>query len=120
MNTYLRILSYARPFGRFAPIYMLYAFLAIVFGLLNFTLLKPLFDVIFEQVEPEKLEQYRQVPSFYFSIDYFTALFNNKFLTVQDEYGKLGTLIFVCIIIGSSTYFLSFGYSFFNDLLIDI
>lgn len=104
MNTYLRILSYARPFGRFAPIYMLYAFLAIVFGLLNFTLLKPLFDVIFEQVEPEKLEQYRQVPPFSFSIDYFTGLFNHQFLIVEDEYGKMGTLVFVCIIIVVSVF----------------
>ena len=50
MQTYLRILSYARPYGRFIPVYIGYTLLAIVFGLMNFTLLKPLFDVIFEQL----------------------------------------------------------------------
>lgn len=104
MNTYLRILSYARPFGRFIPIYVIYAFLAIVFGLLNFTLLKPLFDVIFEQVDSESLEKFRETPSFSFSVSYFTSLFNHKFLMVSEEYGKFGTLIFVCIIIVGSVF----------------
>ncbi|MBC6367297.1 ABC transporter ATP-binding protein [Algoriphagus sp. AK58] len=104
MKTYLRILSYARPFGKFVPIYILYAFLAIVFGLLNFTLLKPLFDVIFEQVEPEKMERFRAMPSFSFSVDYFTSLFNHRFLLVSEAYGKFGTLIFVCLIIVGSVF----------------
>jgi ATP-binding cassette, subfamily B, bacterial MsbA len=104
MNTYLRILSYARPFSRFAPIYIVYAFLSIVFGILNFTLLKPLFDVIFEQVEPQSLEKYREIPAFNFTVDYFTSLFYSQFLNVQDSYGKMGTLVFVCIIIVISVF----------------
>ena len=104
MNTYLRILSYARPFGRFFPIYITYAFLAIIFGLLNFTLLKPLFDVIFEQVDPVSLEKYREMPPFSFSVEYFTSMFNHRFLLVSEEYGKFGTLLFVCVIIVVSVF----------------
>jgi len=104
MNTYLRILSYARPFGRFFPIYIIYAFLAIVFGLLNFTLLKPLFDVIFEQVDPASLEKFREMPAFSFSVEYFTSMFNHRFLLVSEEYGKFGTLLFVCVIIVGSVF----------------
>lgn len=104
MNTYLRILSYARPFGRFFPIYISYAFLAIVFGLLNFTLLKPLFDVIFEQVDPASLEKFREMPAFSFSVEYFTSMFNHRFLLVSEEYGKFGTLLFVCVIIVGSVF----------------
>ncbi|RIW17008.1 ABC transporter ATP-binding protein [Algoriphagus lacus] len=104
MQTYLRILSYARPFGRFVPSYIFYTLFSIIFGLINFTLLKPLFDVIFEQVEPEALEKYRVLPPFSFSVDYFTGLFNHQFLSVQDDYGKMGTLIFVCIIIVISVF----------------
>jgi len=63
MQTYFRILSYARPFGRFIPVYIGYTLLAIIFGLMNFTLLKPLFDVIFEQVAPESLEEFRDQPN---------------------------------------------------------
>ncbi|SEG23807.1 ABC transporter ATP-binding protein [Algoriphagus boritolerans] len=104
MQTYLRILSYARPFGKFVPTYILYTLFSIIFGLINFTLLKPLFDVIFEQVEPESLEKFRTLPTFTFSIEYFTGLFNHYFLTVQDTYGKMGTLFFVCIIIVFSVF----------------
>lgn len=104
MQTYLRILSYARPFGRFVPTYIIYTLFSIIFGLINFTLLKPLFDVIFEQVEPQSLEKFRTLPPFSFSIEYFTGLFNHQFLSVQDEYGKMGTLIFVCIIIVISVF----------------
>lgn len=104
MKTYLRILSYARPFGRFVPTYILYTLFSIIFGLINFTLLKPLFDVIFEQVEPASMEQFRVLPEFSFSIEYFTGLFNHFFLSIQDSYGKMGTLIFVCIVIVISVF----------------
>ena len=104
MKTYLRILSYAKPYGKFVPVYVIYAFLAIVFGLLNFTLLKPLFDVIFEQVDPAGLAQYQEKPSFSFSIGYFTHLFNHTFLEISETYGKMGTLYFVCGIIVLSVF----------------
>jgi subfamily B ATP-binding cassette protein MsbA len=104
MHTYLRILSYARPFGRFVPVYVLYALLSIIFGLLNFTLLKPLFDVIFEQVDPASLSKYASKPEFSFSIEYFSHLFNYNFLQIADEYGKMGTLFYVCIIIVISVF----------------
>lgn len=104
MKTYLRILSYAKPYGKFVPVYVIYAFLAIVFGLLNFTLLKPLFDVIFEQVDPAGLVQYQEKPSFSFSVGYFTHLFNHTFLEISEAYGKMGTLYFVCGIIVLSVF----------------
>ncbi len=104
MKTYLRILSYARPFGRFVPTYIFYTLFSIIFGLINFTLLKPLFDVIFEQVEPAALEKFRTAPAFSLSIEYFTGLFNHQFLSIQDEYGKMGTLYFVCLIIVFSVF----------------
>ncbi|WP_194976113.1 ABC transporter ATP-binding protein [Aquiflexum lacus] len=104
MNTYLRILSYARPYRRYFPIYVIYTLLAIIFGLLNFTLLKPLFDVIFEQVEPADLTKFLEKPEFSFSIDYFLHLFNYYFLHISETYGKFGTLLYVCIIIVISVF----------------
>jgi subfamily B ATP-binding cassette protein MsbA len=104
MNTYLRILSYARPYRRYFPIYVLYTILAIVFGLLNFTLLKPLFDVIFEQVGPGNMDKYLTKPTFSFSVGYFMHLFNHYFLQIADIYGKFGTLVYVCIIIVVSVF----------------
>lgn len=104
MKTYLRILSYAKPYGKFVPTYIFYAFFSIVFGLLNFTLLKPLFDVIFEQVDPESLAIYANKPEFSFSLEYFTHLFNYNFLQIAEDYGKMGTLYYVCAIIVISVF----------------
>ena len=104
METYLRILAYARPYRRYFPQYVLFALLAIVFGLLNFTLLKPLFDVIFEQVGPEELEAYREAPEFSFTVNYFLNLFNHYFLEIATAYGKFGTLVYVCVIIVISVF----------------
>lgn len=104
MNTYLRILSYAKPYGKFVPTYIVYALLSIIFGLLNFTLLKPLFDVIFEQVDPASLIEFANKPTFEFSIEYFSHLFNYYFLQIADTYGKMGTLFYVCAIIVISVF----------------
>lgn len=104
MNTYLRILSYARPYRRYFPVYVLYTILAIVFGLLNFTLLKPLFDVIFEQVGPGEMDKYLTKPAFSFSLAYFMHMFNHYFLQISEIYGKFGTLVYVCIIIVVSVF----------------
>jgi ATP-binding cassette, subfamily B, bacterial MsbA len=104
MNTYLRILSYARPYRRYFPIYVLYTILAIVFGLLNFTLLKPLFDVIFEQVGPGEMDKYLTKPAFSFSLAYVMHMFNHYFLQIAEIYGKFGTLVYVCIIIVVSVF----------------
>jgi subfamily B ATP-binding cassette protein MsbA len=117
MQTYLRILSYARPFGKFVPTYIFYTLFSIIFGLINFTLLKPLFDVIFEQVDPESLEKFRTLPPFSFSIDYFTGLFNHYFLSIQDGYGKMGTLLFVCVIIVFSV-FLSNLFTYLSGIVL--
>jgi subfamily B ATP-binding cassette protein MsbA len=104
MNTYLRILSYARPYRRYFPIYVLYTLLAIIFGLMNFTLLKPLFDVIFEQAPQADISKYLSKPDFSFSIDYFLTLFNYYFHQISETYGKFGTLVYVCIIIVISVF----------------
>lgn len=104
MNTYLRILSYARPYRRYFPIYVLYTLLAIIFGLMNFTLLKPLFDVIFEQAPQADMSKYLSKPDFAFTVDYFLTLFNYYFHQISETYGKFGTLVYVCIIIVISVF----------------
>lgn len=117
MNTYYRILSYARPFRSHFPLYVLYTLLAIIFGLLNFTLLKPLFDVIFDQIGQEDLNQYRVKPDFSFTINYFTHLFNHYFLQISEEYGKFGTLLYVCAIIVVSV-FLSNLFAYLSGVIL--
>jgi subfamily B ATP-binding cassette protein MsbA len=58
MNTYLRILAYAKPWRRFVPGYLIFSLLAVAFGLMNMALLKPLLDVIFDQKDQGELSEY--------------------------------------------------------------
>lgn len=99
MNTYLRILSYAKPWRRFIPGYLIFSLLAVGFGLMNMALLAPLLDVIFDQKGVEELSKYTTLPEFAFSKDYFVGTFNFYMLQAVEKYGKFGSLIYVCIII---------------------
>ena len=99
MKTYLRILGFAKPLGKYVPQYIIFTLLSIIFGIANLTLIKPLFDVIFEQVGPEKIAEYSSKPTFSLSIEYFNDLFNYYLVEAIELYGKLGALSYVCIII---------------------
>lgn len=103
MKTYLRILSFAKPLGWFVPQYIVFALLSIVFSLTQLTLLKPLFEVIFEQIDPEKLAEYSEKPGFELNLNYINDIFNYHLTTWKEEFGQFGALVFVCIIIIIST-----------------
>lgn len=102
MKTYFRILSYAKPYRRFLPQYFTFSILSIVFGVINFTLLIPLLNLIFEVVHVEKV---LVKPDFTFSIHYLIDLFYYHFSEVLAVYGKSGALQFVCVIIMISIFF---------------
>ena len=55
MNTYLRILSYARGLGWHIPQYVITALLYAIFSVVNIALLAPMIDVLFNQVEAKEL-----------------------------------------------------------------
>ncbi len=99
MKTYLRILSYARPWSKILPGYIVFSLLSILFGLLNLTLLKPFFDVIFDKIDVEQLAKYNQPPPFTLSFDYLQDVFHYYMNLFVEEYGKFGSLIWVCIVI---------------------
>ena len=97
MNTYLRILSYAKPWRRFVPGYILFSVLAVVFSIANMAVLIPLLRVIFEKTEIDKLT--KVLPTFSFSVEYLKELFSYHMYQVILEHGKFGSLIYVCIIV---------------------
>ncbi|MFZ6664765.1 ABC transporter ATP-binding protein [Peijinzhouia sedimentorum] len=99
MKTYLRILTYAKPYGKYLPRYIFFATLAIIFGLLNYALLKPLFDVVFEQVDLEQIAKYKEPIEFSLSLDYFMHTFNHFLVKASETQGKMGTLKYVCAVI---------------------
>ena len=95
MKTYLRLLSFARPYN-FVPLYAVYATLGIVFGIANFTLLIPLLNVLFGTDAAHTTQAPASLPHFAVSLDYVKSLFNYYFAQVLFRYGKQGSLAFVC------------------------
>ncbi len=103
MNTYLRLLSYARPFGKFVLPYAVFSLLSIVFGLLNFALLIPLLNIIFKQGQ-QTIATVPHLPAFNFSLDYFKSVFYYYFDSILNQHGPEGTLWYVCGIIATSVF----------------
>ena len=96
MKIFFRLLGFSRPYHHYIPEYIIYIFLFIVFGLVNFTLLAPLFDILFNTGNKHVVEQ---LPSFSFS----AAWFKDAFYYYVNYYsagpsGKESVLIFVSLV----------------------
>lgn len=99
MKTYLRLINFARPLGKYLPEYLLYTILGVVFGLLNFTLFIPLLNLLFSTYPVQEIIK---VPDLTFTIEYFKELFNYYFYSIIQEGGKVAALKYVCLVIFSS------------------
>jgi subfamily B ATP-binding cassette protein MsbA len=99
MKTYFRILAYAKPVRRLVPFYCLATIVAIAFGLLNFSLLIPILEVLFTNTDISEHVATLQKPTLYFSLAYFKDLFRYYFMYVIATQGRLTALYFVCAII---------------------
>jgi subfamily B ATP-binding cassette protein MsbA len=98
MNIFKRLLKFATPLHHYLPEYIIYTIIGIVFGMVNFAMLIPLLNVIFQQVDatPQAVIH----PSFSFSIQYFVDLFNYYFYDFIQTSGSLkSALYFVCVVI---------------------
>ncbi|WP_276499821.1 ABC transporter ATP-binding protein [Pontibacter litorisediminis] len=100
MKTYLRILQFAKPYSRFVPLYTLYTFLGIIFGLFNFTLIIPLLNVLFGEVgQEEAVAMAATKPEFALNIEFFKEFFNYHFGQIILQEGREGALLFVCVMV---------------------
>ncbi|MEO6728481.1 MAG: ABC transporter ATP-binding protein [Candidatus Dojkabacteria bacterium] len=97
MKTYFRLLSFAKPIGKFAFPYFIFTLLYALFNTVVFSLLMPVLNVLFKQ-EPESIASSTpHSPSFDWSFQYFSDLFNYHFNTYIQENGQKGALIFVAV-----------------------
>lgn len=101
MNSFLRILSYARPLRKFLPLYLLFTTISVIFGAVNLVLLAPLLRILFGETTPEFIEKYSSIPEFSLAngIQYFEQLFNYHLINAMEEAGKLNVLYYVCGVI---------------------
>jgi|SRR6186713_1998612 len=95
MKIFFRLLSFSKPYHHYIPEYVIYIFFFIVFGLMNFTMLVPLFDVLFETKETPVVTQ---LPVFNFSTGYFKDAFYYYVHYFIQTSGKPGVLVYVCLI----------------------
>ena len=95
MNTYLRLISFSKPYVSYVPEYIIFVLLGIIFGAVNFPMLIPLLNILFGtyQLHTEPL------PPFSFSATYFIDLFNYYFNSFLVNNGKAGALLYLSLLI---------------------
>ena len=96
MKAFRRILSYARPYSRFWPGYLVFSILSVIFGVVNYALIKPLLEVLFD---PDAVEKYSAIPDFSLTVEYFYGVFQYYLTKVLEASGVLRGLMFVCIVL---------------------
>jgi subfamily B ATP-binding cassette protein MsbA len=114
VNTYLRLLAFAKPYRNYIPEYILYVIPSIIFGALNFTLLIPLFDVLFNVNAGGAGVT---LPEFSFSLDYMKAYFQYWYFYIAGSHGKVVALEAICGIILISV-FLANGFRYMSQRIL--
>lgn len=92
MKTFFRLFAFASPIQKFAIPFFITSVLGIIFGLLNFTLLIPVFELLFDQSVETGARALTSAPSFDYSLSYLKDLFYYYFQSIINTSGKVGAL----------------------------
>lgn len=117
MNSFRRLLNYARPFGRFWPVYLLLSVLSVIFGVLNYALIEPLLTLLFQ---PDSIDLTAVKPDFSFSPDYFLGIFKYYLAAFMQKSGLLSGLLFVCVILIVASFLANFTRFLSQKMLVDL
>ncbi|MFY7879152.1 MAG: ABC transporter ATP-binding protein [Lacibacter sp.] len=98
MKTYMRLLNYMRPFGRFLVPFFLLTLISNLFNVFQFTLIIPLLNFLFSSDNGIDAEKYAKVPEFELSKDYAIDYFNYSLYQLKSS-NPLYALYFIAIII---------------------
>ena len=102
MKTYFRLLTYCKPFLGYIIPYAIFTLLYIFFGLLNFSLIIPLLNVLFGTMKLDA--PVTTLPDFTLSTGYLLDVFNYYFNMIIAQYGRIGALKFVALAIVISVF----------------
>lgn len=101
MKTYWRLLSFARPLGRYAIPYFFYTLFYAVFNTCNFVMIIPLLRTLFN--EGEMLEVVTEAPTFRVSVDYLTELLNYWLYSLYGtDYNTMNILVLLAAFVTTS------------------
>ena len=99
MKIYLRILSFARPFRSFLPLFIVSTILGVIFGILNISFVAPVLKILFSDETQEVART--SFPDFALSKDYISnigAWFKNYLISFPDKTEALKIICFVALI----------------------
>lgn len=99
MKIFFRLFSFASPVRQFAVPFFFLSILGVIFGLINFTLLIPVFELLFDQQDKSAAQLTPILPTFNFSLIYFKDLFYYYFQSIINSSGKVGALKMVSVAI---------------------
>lgn len=97
MKTYFRLLSFAKPIGKFAAPYFVVTLLYALFNTVVFALLMPILDVLFKQQPENIVKTAERMPTFNWTLEYFPDLFNYHVDNYIITHGAKGALVFVAV-----------------------
>lgn len=95
MKTYFRLLSFARPIEKFAIPYVIATLLAVIFGVMNLTLLAPLFSVMMADETAQISAPTKAGTSTFDITEKFQGFVDHSLAT----YGPQTTLTYICLVI---------------------
>jgi subfamily B ATP-binding cassette protein MsbA len=117
MKTFLRLLSFAKPYGRYWPTYLIISLFSMFFGIFNFALVAPIIRIIFS---PESIVQQMTLPEFSVSVDYFTTLFQYFLTKIMIKSSLMNGLLFVCIFMIIMSFFSNLSNYLSQRILVSI
>ena len=94
MKSFLRVLTYGKPFGKYWPSYLVLSVLSVLFGIANYALIAPLLTVLFE---PDTLSGELIRPEYSFSVSYVTDLFRFHLGQIKAQEGNLMALVYISV-----------------------
>ncbi|MFA7089111.1 MAG: ABC transporter transmembrane domain-containing protein, partial [Bacteroidales bacterium] len=94
MKSFLRILAYGKPFGRYWPAYLALSVFSVLFGIANYALIAPLLTILFE---PDTLTGEMVRPEYSFSFSYIADIFRYYLLRIKTQDGIMMALVYVSV-----------------------
>ena len=91
MNPFLRLLSFAKPYGRYWPKYIVFALIGTIAGTVNYLLIVPVLKVLFEGTPDMIITKPEMTDGL---IHYCKDLYHYYMFSFVQRYGEKGALIF--------------------------
>lgn len=106
MKTYFRLLSFAKPIGKYAIPYIIFTLLAVLFSTLNLALLAPLLTVLFDNSHPVVVQKPEHLFDFMKMLNYYAYVIKTQGDIIQALKFVCG-IILVSVILGNLFRYLS-------------